>query len=106
MSGRWAATNPTWDSSIGAENTANLYLTQTTSPRKDLGALTYEVDVGSMGDDSAVEAHVQNSLNCFTPVRSVVERALVDVHSDEAVGKRGIEVAGKLHGIGEGLFAV
>ena len=39
-------------------------------------------------------------------VFAVVERALVDVHADEAVGQRGVEVAGELHGVGERLFAV
>ena len=59
-----------------------------------------------MRNDAAVEAHVEEFLDGFSAVLAVVERALVDVHADEAVGEGGIEVASKLHGVGEGLFAV
>jgi len=39
-------------------------------------------------------------------VGPVVQGALVHVHADEAAGKTDVEVAGKLHGIFEGLLAV
>ena len=53
-----------------------------------------------------IEAHVEKLLDRFSAVGAVVERALVDVHSDEAVGEGGVEVTGKLHGVRQGLFAV
>ena len=39
-------------------------------------------------------------------VISEVEGALVDVHSDEAIGHVGVEIAGELHGVGERFVAV
>ncbi len=45
-------------------------------------------------------------MNGFAAIGAVVERALVDVHADEAVGEGGVEVAGELHGVGKGLFAM
>ena len=84
---------------------ADLFHAEGFSAKRGLG-LAYEIDVGAMRDDSAVEANVQKLLDRFSAVWAVVERAVVDVHSDEAVGKGGIEVASKLHSISEGLFAV
>src|SRR5208337_307331 len=65
-----------------------------------------EVDLGGDGDDAALEAEVEESEDGLAAVGSVVEGAFVDVHADEAVGQAGVEVAGKLHGVFEGLFAV
>src|SRR5260370_41948241 len=76
------------------------------SPARKICASADEVDVGAVGNDAAVEAHVQKPLDGISAVWTVVERALVDVHSDEAVGQRRVEVASELHGVGQGLFAV
>src|ERR1700755_2477827 len=85
--------------------TASLFYAVRSLWERRLG-LSCEIDVGAVRDDAAVEAHVQKLLDRFSAVWTVIERALVDVHSDEAVGKGGIEVASKLHSISEGLFAV
>jgi hypothetical protein len=68
--------------------------------------LADEVDVGAVRDNAAVVAHFQELVDGFPAVSSVVERTLVDVHADEAVGEGGIEVASELHCVREGLFAV
>ena len=66
----------------------------------------HEVDLCAMRDDAAVEAHVQDLADSLLPIWSVVKGALVDVHSDEAIGQGGVEIAGELHGVVEALFAV
>src|SRR6202022_3554642 len=76
------------------------------SPARKVCASADEVDVGAVGNDASVEAHGEKLLNGFSAVGAVVECALVDVHSDEAIGQGRVEVAGKLHGVGQGLFTV
>ena len=71
-----------------------------------LVGLADEVNVGAMGDDAAIVAHGEQLTNGVFAVFAVVEGALVDVHADEAIGERGFEVAGELHGVGESFFAV
>jgi len=65
-----------------------------------------EVDVGFVGNDSALVAHIEELADGFAAVVAVVDGAVVDVHADEAVGHRGVEIAGELHSILESLFAV
>ena len=59
-----------------------------------------------MRNDAAIVAHIEQLADGFAAVFAVVERALVDVHADEVVGERGVEIAGELHGVGEGFFAM
>jgi len=73
---------------------------------KDGRELVDEVDLGGDGDDAALVAEVEEFVDGLAAVGAVVEGAVVDVHADEAVGEAGVEVAGKLHGVIEGLFAV
>ncbi len=68
--------------------------------------LVDEVDFWGDGDDAALVAEVEELADGLAAVGAVVEGALVYVHADEAVGKAGVEVAGKLHGVFEGFFAV
>src|ERR1700733_7393843 len=72
----------------------------------DLAGLADEVYVGAVGDDAAIVAHGEQLANGVLAVFAVVEGALVDVHTDEAVGQGGVEIAGELHGVGQGLFAI
>src|ERR1700716_3814589 len=76
------------------------------SPASKNCASADEVDIRAVGNDASVEAHGKKLLNGFSAVGAVVERALVYVHSDEAISQRGVEVAGKLHGVGQGLLTV
>src|SRR5689334_6028523 len=50
--------------------------------------------------------HIQESNNGLFPVRTIVERPVVHVHADEAVGHLRIEVTSELHRIGERLFTM
>src|SRR5262245_56020041 len=50
--------------------------------------------------------HVQESNNGLFSVRTIIERALVHIHADEAIGHLRIEVTSELHRIGERLFAM
>jgi hypothetical protein len=67
---------------------------------------TDKIYVGAVGNDATIIAHLEELVDSFAAIRAVVESAVVDVHADESVGESGIEVAGKLHGVSEGLFAV
>ena len=58
-----------------------------------------ERDLGSHGDDPAVESHLEEFADGFAAVFAVVQGALVDVHADKLIGQRGIEIAGELHGV-------
>ena len=51
-------------------------------------------------------SHIEQAAHCLAAIRTIIQRALVDVHSDEFVGRGGIEVAGELHGIGKRFLAV
>ena len=53
-------------------------------------SLADEGDVGFHRDDSAVESHLKELADSFPSVFAVVQRALVDVHSNELIGERGI----------------
>ncbi len=48
--------------------------------------LADKVDVRLVGNDAAVVAHLEDLLDGFAAVVAVVERALIDVHADKAVG--------------------
>src|SRR5580698_276225 len=65
-----------------------------------------EVDIGAVGNDATIVAHIEKLTDGFAAVRTVVEGALIDIHAHETVGEGGVEVASELHGVGEGLFAV
>jgi hypothetical protein len=65
-----------------------------------------EVDLRGDGDDAALVAQFEQLADGLAAVGAVVEGAVVHIHADEAVGQAGVEVAGKLHGVFEGLFAV
>jgi hypothetical protein len=49
-------------------------------------ALADEIDLHWMGNDAALVAHGEKLANGFFPIFAVIERALVHVHADEAVG--------------------
>ena len=68
--------------------------------------LVDEVDFWGDGDDAALVAEVQELADGLAAVGAVVEGALVYVHADETVSQAGVEVAGELHGVFEGFFAV
>ena len=68
--------------------------------------LVDEVDFWGDGDDAALVAEVEQLADGLAAVGAVVEGALVYVHAYETVGKVGVEVAGELHGVFEGFFAV
>ena len=65
-----------------------------------------EIHSGFLGNDSCFVAHVEQAAYRFSSIGAVVEGALVHVHADEFVGELGVEVAGELHGVGQGFFAV
>ena len=65
-----------------------------------------EIDRCPGGNDAAVVPHLKQLADGFAAVFTVVQGAVVDVHADELVGERGVEVASKLHGVGERLVAV
>src|SRR5215469_13202516 len=50
--------------------------------------------------------HVEQTADGLASVGTVVEAPFVDVHADELVGRRGIEVTGELHRVGQRFFAV
>ena len=68
--------------------------------------LVDEVHFGGDRNDSAFMTHVQQLANGFAAVRAIVQRALIHVHAYEAAGQAGVEIARKLHGVFECLFAV
>jgi len=68
--------------------------------------LSDELYAGFVGDDAALVAHVEEFADSFAAVVAVIDGAVIDVHADEAVGHGGVKVAGKLHGVFEGLLAV
>jgi hypothetical protein len=70
------------------------------------GRLANEVDICLERNDAALIAHVEQLLDGNPAVVAVVDGALVDVHADEAIGERGVQVAGELHGVLERCFAV
>src|ERR1035437_1062585 len=68
--------------------------------------LVDEVHLGGDGDDAALVTEIEEFADGLAAVGAVVEGAVVDVHADEAVGQPGVEVAGKLHGVFQGLLTV
>src|SRR5216683_3114518 len=68
--------------------------------------LSYEIHIRLVRNDAALEAEIEELFDGDSAVLSVVERTLVDVHADEAVGEGGVEIAGELHGVGESFVAV
>ena len=46
-------------------------------------------------------AHVEQTADGLTSFRAVVEGAIIHIHADKLVGELRIEVAGKLHGVGQ-----
>src|SRR5271154_6572495 len=57
-------------------------------------------------DDSRFVAHIEEAHDCFAALWTIVERSFVYVHADEAICGLGVQIAGKLHGIGQSFFAV
>src|SRR5208282_2624846 len=74
--------------------------------RSKLAAFLHPLYARRRGNDPRLVPHVEEPADGFAAVVAVVERAFVDVHADEFVGELGIEIAGKLHGIGERFFAM
>src|SRR6185437_14811618 len=66
----------------------------------------HEVDDGRNGDDSPLIAHVEKGPNRMPAIGAIIQRALVHIHTHEAAGHCGIEIAGELHGILERLIAM
>ena len=65
-----------------------------------------EFDLRGNRDDAALVAQGEELADGLAAVGTVVEGAVVDIHADEAVGQARVQVAGKLHGVVEGLLAV
>ena len=59
--------------------------------REGLGSffsgLADEVNIGFDRDDAAIVAHLKELMDGFTAVFAVVQCALINVHTDEAVGQ-------------------
>jgi hypothetical protein len=58
------------------------------------------------GDEVGSDAFFEESGDGGAAAVAIVERPLVDVHADEAVGEVGLHAAGPLEGEADGLFAV
>ena len=69
-------------------------------------SLVDKVDLRCDRDDAALVAQIEERADGLAAVGAIVEGAVVDVHADEATGEAGIEIAGELHGVFEGGFAV
>src|SRR5215469_12420904 len=59
-----------------------------------------------MGNKAALVTHFQQLGDGCAAIFSVVERAFVDVHANKFVGLLHVEVAGELHGVLKGFFAI
>src|ERR1700744_3594368 len=68
--------------------------------------LSDEVDGGSLRNDAALVAHVEELANRRAAVVAIVDGPLVHIHADEAVGEIGIEVARELHRVLQRSFAM
>src|ERR1700683_2793063 len=57
-------------------------------------------------NDSSLVPHIKEPHHRLAPIRTVIERSLVHVHPDKAVSSLRIKIAGKLHRVGQSLFAM
>src|ERR1700723_1752373 len=51
-------------------------------------------------------SHIEKTAHRFAAVVAVIQRALIHVHADKLIRELGIEIARKLHGVSERLFAM
>src|SRR5258708_2562030 len=72
---------------------------------QQLAIALHPIDSGPRRNNSCLVSHIEQPPHGFAAVVPIVEGALVDVHANEFVGELGIEIASKLHRIGERLLA-
>ena len=65
-----------------------------------------ELDVHGVRDDARLDAALEEELHRLAPARAVVERPVVHVHADEAVGEVQVEPAPELKRVCHGLIAM
>jgi hypothetical protein len=65
-----------------------------------------KINPGAMRNDASLKPFVEQAANGFAPAIRIVERQIVDPHCNEAVSRLRIHIAGKLHGIPEGVLSM
>ena len=76
--------------------------------RRDLTLKTLldELNINSVRNDAAPMAFGEQAAHGFTAAFAVIEREVVHPHRDKAIGERRIHLAGELHGVLQGVFAI
>src|SRR6516164_474319 len=70
--------------------------------RQPQGPLCDKLQPRFFGNNPRVVSHLEQAPHGLAALWSIVQSALVHIHADELVGQFLIEIAGELHGVGQG----